>query len=235
MSGRQSGDADSTYTFDDVAVVVGTDSDAEAIGTVLADIATVTDGRAELICVTGSRDGTPDIAQEHGATVVESDSRATSGVRAAVLASDRPVVVTTDADGSYPMEWLPDFLAAINDGADVVSGDRRYYGAGGKAGVNRLGNELLALLAAIATGTRVHDATTGLRAYRREVVQKIQWTEDTGLSAELLVRPLMRGYDVRERPIECDDRTGEADPDAFGSGAAIATSILKVAVEERLR
>ncbi len=45
-----------------------------------------------------------------------------------------------------------------------------------------------------------------MRDYRREVLQKIDWTENTGLSAELLIRPLMRDYDVRERPIEYDER-----------------------------
>ncbi|PSP58299.1 glycosyl transferase family 2, partial [Halobacteriales archaeon QH_8_67_36] len=130
---------------------------------------------------------------------------------------------------------LPDFLAEINDGADVVSGDRLYYGADEMPGLNKLGNELFALLASVAMGERVHDTTTGMRAYRRDLLQKIRWTENTGLSAELLMRPLMRGYDVRERPIDYDERKGETKLDPFEGGAAIAKSILKVAVEERLR
>ena len=44
-------------------------------------------------------------------------------VREAVLAPDRPVVVTTDCDDTYPMERLPAFLDAINEGYDVVSGE----------------------------------------------------------------------------------------------------------------
>ena len=133
------------------------------------------------------------------------------------------------------MERLPDFLEEINDGADVVSGDRLYYGADEMPGLNKLGNELFALLASVAMGERVHDTTTGMRAYRRDLLHKIRWTENTGLSAELLMRPLMRGYDVRERPIEYDERKGETKLDPFEGGAAIAKSILKVAYEERLR
>ncbi|WP_424004490.1 dolichyl-phosphate hexose transferase [Haloarcula salina] len=224
------------FTFDDLAVVMGTYNEAEAIGSVLEDIDSVTDGRAEVVCVDGSSDRTPEIAREHGATVIEQEPQGYGvAVREAVLTPDRPVVVTTDCDDTYPMERLPDFLDEINDGADVVSGDRLYYGADEMPGMNKLGNELFALLASVLMGERVHDTTTGMRAYRREVVQKIAWTENTGLSAELLMRPLMRGYDVRERPIEYDERKGETKLDPFSGGAAIAKSIVRVALEERFR
>ena len=236
MSSQQSQEADSGYTFDDLAVVMGTYNEEDAIATVLEDIAAVTDGRAEVVCVDGSSDRTPEIAREHGATVIEQEPQGYGvAVRAALLAPERPVVVTTDCDDTYPMERLPEFLDEINDGADVVSGDRLYYGAEEMPGLNRLGNELFALLASVAMGERVHDTTTGMRAYRRDLLHKIRWTENTGLSAELLMRPLMRGYDVRERPIEYDERKGETKLDPFEGGAAIAKSILKVAFEERLR
>ena len=236
MSSQQSRATETEYTFDDLAVVMGTYNEAEAIGTVLEDIETVTDGRAEVVCVDGSSDRTPEIAREHGATVIEQEPQGYGvAVRAAVLAPDRPVVVTTDCDDTYPMERVPAFLEEINDGAYVVSGDRLYYGAEEMPDMNKLGNELFALIASVGMGERVHDTTTGMRAYRREVIQKIAWTENTGLSAELLMRPLMRGYDVRERPIEYDERKGETKLDPFEGSAAIAKSILKVAFEERLR
>jgi len=236
MSSQQSRETDAEYTFDDLAVVMGTYNEEDAIVTVLEDIEDVTDGRAEVVCVDGSSDRTPEIAREHGATVIEQEPRGYGvAVRAAVLAPERPVVVTTDCDDTYPMERLPDFLEEINDGADVVSGDRLYYGADEMPGLNKLGNELFALLASVAMGERVHDTTTGMRAYRRDLLHKIRWTENTGLSAELLMRPLMRGYDVRERPIAYDERKGETKLDPFEGGAAIAKSILKVAFEERLR
>ena len=236
MSEQQYRATSSEYTFDDLAVVMGTYNEAEAIATVLEDIAAVTGGRAEVVCVDGSSDRTPEIAREYGATVVRQEPQGYGvAVREAVLTPDRPVVVTTDCDDTYPMDRLPDFLGEINDGADVVSGDRLYYGAEEMPDMNKLGNELFALLASATMGKRVHDTTTGMRAYRREVLQTIEWTENTGLSAELLMRPSMRDYDVRERPIEYDERKGETKLDPFEGGAAIAKSIVKVALEERRR
>jgi glycosyltransferase involved in cell wall biosynthesis len=224
------------YTFEDVSVVMGTYNEAEAIGTVLSDIDRVTDGQAEVVCVDGSSDRTPEIAREHGARVIEQEPQGYGvAVRAAVLAPDRPVVVTTDCDDTYPMEQLPEFLALVNEGYDVVSGDRLYHGAEAMPVFNRLGNHLFAAAASVLMGTRVHDTTTGMRAYRRSVVEDIEWTENTGLSAELLVRPLMRGYDVREHPIRYRERAGESKLDPIEGGAAIAKSIVKVALEERFR
>ncbi|MDX1747315.1 MAG: glycosyltransferase family 2 protein, partial [Halobacteriales archaeon] len=118
------------YGFDDVTVVMGTYNEAEAVGTVLDDIVRVTDGRAAVICVDGSDDATPEIAEQRGATVIHQRPQ---GYGVALIrglaAADRPVVITTDCDDTYPLERLPDFLEAINQGYDVVSGDRLTGGA----------------------------------------------------------------------------------------------------------
>jgi glycosyltransferase involved in cell wall biosynthesis len=224
------------YTFDDVSVVMGTYNEEAAIETVLSDIDDVTDGRAEVVCVDGSSDRTPEIAREHGATVIEQEPQGYGvAVREAILTPDRPVVVTTDCDDTYPMDQLPEFLDAINDGADVVSGDRLYHGAETMPAFNRFGNHTFAAIASLLMGKRVHDTTTGMRAYRRDVIESIDWTENTGLSAELLIRPLMRGYDIREHPIDYAERLGETKLDPIEGGAAIAKSIVKVCLEERFR
>jgi len=234
LSREKSGNEE--YAFSDVSVVMGTYNEEAAIGKVLEDVEAVTDSEARVVCVDGSDDRTPEIAREHGAHVIRQEPQGYGvAVREAVLAADRPVVVTADCDDTYPMEQLPDFLESVNEGYDVVSGDRLYYGAEAMPTVNRAGNHAFALLASALAGEHVHDTTTGMRAYRRSVLQEIDWTENTGLSAELLLRPLMREYAVRELPIEYRERRGETKLDPIEGGAAIAKSILTVSLEERLR
>jgi len=224
------------YTFDDVSVVMGTYNEEAAIGTVLDDIDRVTDGRAEVVCVDGSDDRTPEIARDHGARVIEQEPRGYGyAVRKALTRASRPVVVTTDCDDTYPMDALPRFLELVNEGYDVVSGDRLYHGAEAMPAFNRLGNHAFAALASVLMGERVHDTTTGMRAYREEVIRNVRWTENTGLSAELLIRPLMRGYDVHEEPIAYAERAGETKLDPLAGGYAIAKSIVKVPIQEHLR
>lgn len=224
------------YTFDDVSVVMGTYNEEAAIGTVLDDIDRVTDGRAEVVCVDGSDDRTPEIARVHGVRVIDQEPRGYGyAVRKALTSASRPVVVTTDCDDTYPLDALPRFLELVNEGYDIVSGDRLYHGADAMPAFNRLGNHAFAALASALMGERVHDTTTGMRAYREEVIRNIRWTENTGLSAELLIRPLMREYDVREEPISYAERAGETKLDPLAGGYAIAKSIVKVPIQEHLR
>ena len=228
-------DEEPAYTFDDLSVVMGTYNEEAAVGRVLDDIDRVTGGRAEVVVVDSSTDRTPAIARERGARVIEQEPQGYGvAVREALLSASRAVVVTTDCDDTYPMEALPRFLELINEGYDVVSGDRLYRGADAMPPVNRLGNHLFALLASVLLGERVHDTTTGMRAYRREVIREVEWTENTGLSAELLIRPLARGYRVREEPIDYRERAGETTLDPLHGGLAIAKSIVAVSVTERL-
>ncbi|MFC6784625.1 dolichyl-phosphate hexose transferase [Halobaculum halobium] len=225
-----------SYDLDDVSVVMGAYNEAEAIGPVLDDIEAATDGRAEVVVVDSSDDGTGDIARESGARVVDQPpSGYGAAVRRALYEASNPVRITTDCDGTYPMDRIPDFLALINDGYDVVSGDRLYHGADTMPAMNRLGNRAFAAVASALGGHTLHDVTTGMRAYHEDVIQSIQWTENTGLSAELLIRPAMRGYRIRQEPIEYDERLGETKLDPFSGGAEIGKSILKCCLEERVR
>ncbi len=227
---------DPGYDFDDLTVVMGTYNEEAAIETVLADVDRVTDGRANVVCVDSSSDRTAELARAAGARVIEQEPQGYGvAVRAALLAADRPVVVTTDCDDTYPMERLPDFLNRINEGYDVVSGDRLTNGADAMPRLNRLGNRAFASVASLLLGEELTDTTTGMRAYRRELIQKIRWTENTGLSAELLMRPVARDYDVIEVPIDYRERAGETKLDPFAGGAAILKSIISVGVQERLR
>jgi glycosyltransferase involved in cell wall biosynthesis len=224
------------FTFDDVAVVMGTYNEEAAIEHVLTDIEAVTDGRARVVCVDGSSDRTPDVAREYGARVIEQEPQGYGvAVHEAITTPDRPVVVTTDCDDTYPMERLPDFLDAINEGYDVVSGDRISRGAETMPPFNRLGNQTFAALASLLVGRRLNDTTTGMRAYRKEVIESVDWTENTGLSAELLLRPVMRGYQVTELEIDYSERRGETTLDPLTGGAEIAGSILRVTAEEWAR
>lgn len=223
------------FTLDDISVVMATYNEKEAIGTVIEDIYNVTENKAEIICIDSSTDQTPDIARSYGARVIKQEPQ---GYGIAVLeglkTATRDVIITTDCDNTYPMDRIIDFLNLINDGYDVVSGDRLYYGAESMPKFNRIGNHLFALLASFLTGRYIHDTTTGMRAYRKSLIKEIRWTENTGLSAELILRPILRGYSVREEPIEYNERLGETKLNPIKGGLEIGYSILKVCIEERL-
>jgi glycosyltransferase involved in cell wall biosynthesis len=228
--------ASRAYDFDDVSVVMGTYNESAAIETVLREIDDATGGDAELIVVDSSTDDTAERAREHGARVIEQPPLGYGvAVQTALEAATRPVRITTDCDGTYPMDVLGEFVSQINHGYDVVSGDRLYHGAAEMPPLNRLGNRLFAWTASLLCGTRLHDVTTGMRAYHESVIKSCSWTENTGLSAELLIRPAMRKYRITEKPIQYHERMGETTLNPLQGGIDIATSIVRVCLAERYR
>ena len=74
------------------------------------------------------------------------------------------------------------------------------------------------------------DVTTGMRAYRRDVVHNINWTENVGLSAELLFRPALRKYKIIEIPIDYRERLGDTKLNPITGGIGIFKSIIKYAI-----
>jgi glycosyltransferase involved in cell wall biosynthesis len=192
------------FTFGDVAVVVPTAGDPDAVETVLADVAAATGGKAEVVCVgtagAALSDGTAaERAREAGARVIDRPAGGEGRALArAVEAVDRPVVVTADCDDSYPLTALGRFLSAVNDGADLVGGDRLAGGLDARS--RRLRARACSRLASVLSGRSIRDVTSRMRAYRRRLLTDIEWGAGDP-AVELPVRALARDYDVREVPI----------------------------------
>ncbi|MBI5363703.1 MAG: glycosyltransferase family 2 protein [Planctomycetes bacterium] len=91
------------------------------------------------------------------------------------------VVVITDADGTYPEEKIGELLARIDDGAEMAVGAR----TGAEVNVplvRRPAKWCLRMLASYLAGTRIPDLNSGLRAMRRELVQRYRPIIPNGFS-----------------------------------------------------
>ncbi len=218
----------SSLNFSDVSVVMGSRNEEEAIAKVITDIQKVTNGQAEIVVVDGSKDKTPEIAEKLGAKVIRQKPQGYGvAVKAAVLAASKNIVITVDCDDTYPAEQIPEFVELIRKGYDVVSGSRLREKNENMTSLNSFGNKMFALIGSILYGVKVTDVTTGMRAYRREMLHKIEWTENVGLSVELLVRPARHRYKITEIPIKYKPRLGETKLNPFTGGAGIFKSLIK--------
>lgn len=214
-----------------VSVVMGTRNEEKAIEKVIKDIKSVTNDQAEIIVVDGSKDRTPKIAEGLGAKVIRQEPKGYGiAVRLALLSATRDIIITTDCDDTYPMEDIPKFVMLIEEGYDVVSGSRLSKNIDTMPIFNRFGNWLFATITSILYGIKVTDVTTGMRAYRRNVVRDIDWTENVGLSAELLFRPALRKYKIIEIPIDYRERLGDTKLNPITGGIGIFKSIIKYAI-----
>lgn len=224
----------SNINYSNVSLVMATLNEEKSIGKVINDIKKVTNNQAEMVVVDGSNDGTPEIARMLGARVIRQEPKGYGiAVRLALMSASRDIIITTDCDDTYPMEQIPVFVKLINDGYDVVSGSRLSKRIHTMPFLNRFGNRFFAYLTSIFYGIKVTDVTTGMRAYKREVIRGIDWTENVGLSAELLFRPALKKYKIIEVPIDYKERVGKTKLNPVTGGIGIFKSILKYAFLRR--
>jgi len=193
-----------------------------------------------LIVDDGSPDGTGQLADK----LVAANDRirvlhraAKSGLGAAYiagfdwgLAQGYDVLVEMDADGSHAPEQLPRLLAALRD-ADLVLGSR--WVRGGSVVDWPKHRELLSrggnLYTRLALGIKLQDATGGYRAYRREVLEGIDYaavaSEGYCFQVDLAWRAVKSGFRVVETPIRFVEREqGESKM----SGAIVREAYVRV-------
>ncbi|MCJ0825703.1 glycosyltransferase family 2 protein [Luteimonas sp. 50] len=124
---------------------------------------------AEIIVVDdGSADDTAAVAARHGATVISSPYPMGNGaaIKRGTRAARGGILVFMDADGQHDPALIPQLLARLDQGFDMVVGARNGQG---QANVGRgAANAFYNRLASWMTGHRVADLTSGFRAVRAD-------------------------------------------------------------------
>jgi glycosyltransferase involved in cell wall biosynthesis len=205
-------------------VVLPTYQEAANIVTVLHRVRAACPGAEALVVDDGSPDGTADLAEAvaadiGGVSVLRRPGKAGLGsaYRAGFdrgLEQGYEVMVEMDADLSHDPAALPGLLAAVEGGADLAIGSR--YVAGGaipdnwpwhRRALSRWANRYAAFMLRLP----VADATAGYRAYRAEVLRKIELstvsTDGYGFQIDMAYRVDRAGGRIVEVPIEFVDRT----------------------------
>ncbi|HUI05034.1 MAG TPA: glycosyltransferase family 2 protein [Acidimicrobiales bacterium] len=196
--------------YADVSVVMITLNEEGAIAKVIGDAQATLPG-AEVIVVDGSSDATPEIAARLGARVIrEPPGGPAPALLAALQAPERPIVVSVDADDTYPAEVYPELVRRIRDGDDVAGTDRLGRRPPKTMPLpNWFANIAFNVIASVRTRRRLLDVHTGQRAYRRSLIDEFDW--DTSIAAfpvDLLLWPARAGCRVSEIRIEYRDRIG---------------------------
>jgi hypothetical protein len=197
-----------------IAILVPAYNEAENVGYVLDRIPAEVCGMptAVLVVDDGSRDGTGDVAAEHGAAVARhvinrgGGAALRTGYRL-MVESGAEIVVTLDADGQHLPSEMERLVKPIVDGeVDVAHGSRVLGRADRNHFARELGIVFFNRLVSLITRTKVSDCSNGYRAVRTTVLPQLVLRQEQFHTSEFMIEAIKRGIPAKEVPITVERR-----------------------------
>jgi glycosyltransferase involved in cell wall biosynthesis len=175
-----------------------------------------------IVADNASEDRSAELAAAAGARVVREPRRGYGSAYLAGLAAARGrYIVMADADLTYDWREIPRFVAELEDGAQMVIGDRMdNIQPGAMPWLHRyVGNPVLTGVLNLFFRTGIKDAHCGMRAVRRDVLPVLD-LRTTGMefASEMVIRAAKERLDIRQFPIEYHPRGGESKLSSFRDG-----------------
>jgi glycosyltransferase involved in cell wall biosynthesis len=175
-----------------------------------------------IVADNGSTDGSPELAQAAGALVVHEPRRGYGSAYLAGFAAARGrYLVMADADLTYDFADIPRFVQELEQGAQLVMGDRMdNIQPGAMHWLHRyVGNPVLSGILNLFFRTGVRDAHCGMRGFRRDILPTLD-LRTTGMefASEMVIRASKEKLDIRQIPIHYHPRGGESKLARFSDG-----------------
>jgi glycosyltransferase involved in cell wall biosynthesis len=169
-----------------------------------------------------SEDDSAQLAERAGARVIVERRRGYGSAYLAGFAASRGCyIVMADADLTYDFDEIPRFVAALEEGAEMVIGDRMdNIKPGAMPWLHQyIGNPILTGLLNLFFRTGISDAHCGMRALRRDVLARLD-LRTTGMefASEMVIRASKENLKIAEFPIEYHPRGGESKLSSFRDG-----------------
>jgi glycosyl transferase family 2 len=158
-----------------------------------------------LVVDNGSEDGSVEIAKRCGARVVHAEKR---GYGASLLEGIKQArgtyVIMADSDGSYDLSNLEPFMEKLDEGFELVVGDRFRGGIarGAMRPLHRyVGNPILSVVGRLFFPPGVSDFHCGLRGCHRESLLSLGLSmSGMEFASEMIVRASLQGLRIAEVP-----------------------------------
>ncbi len=170
----------------------------------------------------GSIDGTDTVARGHGAQVVYQPARGYGNAyRAGFDRAVGSIIVTGDADCTYPFDHTPQLLKELLDRRlDFLNTNR--LGRENNAAMlvsHRYANRFLSTVSRALLGSPFRDSQSGMWVFRREIWKHLDVpSPGMSFSQEIKNEAYMKGFACAEVPIEYRKRSGEVKLNAARDG-----------------
>jgi dolichol-phosphate hexosyltransferase len=176
----------------------------------------------EIIVVDGkSTDSTREIATRLGAKVVTEDRKGYGrACKSGFAAARGEILVTIDADNTYPTESIPEYLRELEENQLQFITINRFplMERGAMSLTRRVGNKVLAWALRLLYSVDIEDSQSGMWIMRREFVSQIQlFSDDMSMSEEIKI-VAFRFFKSREINGRYSARSGPAKLKVFEDG-----------------
>lgn len=191
--------------------------------------------RLELLVVDdGSRDRTAEVAAGiPGVSLIRHSKNKGYGaaLKTGFSKASGELIGFLDADGTYPPEYFPQLCQAALNGTDLVIGSRM-AGADSKMPLTRrIGNFFFAGLLTLLGRQKVTDSASGMRVFRREILERIYPLPDgLNLTPVMSTRAVHEGIHIAEIPIPYSERVGRSKLSVIRDGSIFMQSMLWTAL-----
>ena len=160
----------------------------------------------------GSSDRTAEFARESGAIIVSHPHNVGYGqsLKDGIRAAQYDIIVISDADGTYPIESMPELIRKYQEGFDMVVGARtgQYYR---ESIIKAPLRKILKAIVEFTATRKIPDINSGLRVFSRTTVMPYfsHLCDTFSFTTSMTLAYMMNGLYVYYVPIAYLERSGQ--------------------------
>lgn len=211
-----------------VTIILPTRNEAESIGETIEHVRSVCSER--IIVVDGhSTDETADIAEQMGIEVIFDNKKGKGDALRVAFDYVDDDVLFLDADCTYPVERIPEFIDALKS-YDVVIGERMEFTEDSLPRLFRVGDWASRTFFSLLYGARL-DNLSGLRGMTGDAISQMKLESDGfGIETEITAKAVRLNLRIKKIPIAYRPRAGESKFGPIRDGFVVLKAIIRYRV-----
>lgn len=166
-----------------------------------------------IVANNGSTDGTAQVAADNGAKVIFEPLRGYGNAyKAGFTAAEGDIIITGDADMTYPFDALPELLNNFTEKeTDFLNTNRLAKLKPGSMHQSHVwGNRAFSLIVQALFGSPFKDSQSGMWIFKRSIWECLDVrSQGMSFSQEIKIEAYMKGFKCDEVPVEFRARIGK--------------------------
>jgi len=208
-----------------VSVILPCQNEEGAIGESILKIKAVFEEHqinGEIIVSDSSTDMSPVIARDLGVVLVKHDKEGYGRAFMEGFKHSRgKYIFCADPDGTYDFEEIPRFIKNLQDGFDLVIGNRfkGKIASGAMSRLRYIGNIFLSFIFRVLFKTRKYDVHCGMRAITKQALNNLELkTPGMEFATEMVAKAVKNNLKIKELSINYSQRIGYSKLESFRDG-----------------